>query len=58
MGNKKIELSVAERDLLHSALLSYRDSLTLLTKLPDDKDRKDFFKAKIERVVELGLKIN
>lgn len=58
MGNKKIELSIAERDLLHSALLSYKDSLTLLTQLPDEQDRKEFFRAKIERVVELGLKIN
>ena len=57
MKAKTDMFSVAERHLLEDALLNYVGYLEMRVALPEEVDRREWFKAKLERVKDLHAKI-
>jgi hypothetical protein len=51
------KISVAERHLLEDALLNYVGYLEMRLKLPEEKERREWFKGKLERVKALHAKL-
>lgn len=51
------EISVAERHLLEDALLNYVGYLEMRVALPEEVERREWFRGKIERVQALRAKI-
>jgi hypothetical protein len=56
-GDNMDEISVAERHLLEDALLNYVGYLEMRVALPEEVERREWFKGKIERVQALRAKI-
>jgi hypothetical protein len=51
------KFSVAERHLLEDALLNYVGYLEMRVALPEEMERREWFKGKIERVQALHAKL-
>lgn len=51
------KFSVAERHLLEDAMLNYIGYLEMRISLPEEVDRREWFKAKLERVIDLHAKL-
>lgn len=51
------KFSVAERHLLEDAMLNYIGYLEMRISLPEEVDRREWFKAKLERVIDLHTKL-
>jgi hypothetical protein len=51
------KFSVAERHLLEDAMLNYMGYLEMRISLPEEVERREWFRGKIERVQALRAKI-
>lgn len=57
MKNKNVALSIAERNLIADAMLNYVGYLEMRIALPEEKERRDWFSDKLDRVKILSNKI-